>query len=80
MSQSDQRFLLGSEELQRFHRDGYVGPFDLYDPGEMEAQLRALRSKLLSTKNAIYRSATSASGVTNLSSYDRHIEVARRRP
>lgn len=62
MGQSDQRFPLGSEELQRFHRDGYIGPFDLYDPGEMEAQLRALRPKLLSTKNAIYSSAKSAFG------------------
>jgi len=75
MGQSDQRFPLGSEELQRFHRDGYIGPFDLYDPGEMEAQLRALRPKLLSTKNAIYSSAKSAFGVTNLSSYDRHIDI-----
>lgn len=75
MGQSDQRFPLGFEELQRFHRDGYIGPFDLYDPSEIEAQLRALRPELLSTKNTIRGSAKSASGVTSLSSYDRHIEI-----
>lgn len=75
MGQPDQRFPLGSEELQRFHRDGYIGPFDLYDPDEMEAQLRALRPKLLNTKKSIYSSAQAVSGVTNLSSYDRHIDI-----
>jgi non-heme Fe2+,alpha-ketoglutarate-dependent halogenase len=75
MDQPDQRFLLSSEELRCFHHDGYIGPFDLYDPAEMEKQLRALRPKLLNTKNAIYKSAKAVSGVTNLSSYDRHIDV-----
>jgi non-heme Fe2+,alpha-ketoglutarate-dependent halogenase len=70
-----QRFALSDEELQRFHRDGYIGPFDLYDAAEMEASLRALRPKLLNTKNAIYRSDKAVSGVTNLSSYDRHIDI-----
>jgi non-haem Fe2+, alpha-ketoglutarate-dependent halogenase len=74
MGQSDQ-FPLSSAELERFHRDGYLGPFDLYDPAEMERQLRALRPKLLNTKNAIYSSAKALSGVTNLSSYDRHIDI-----
>lgn len=75
MDEPDQRFPLSPEELQSFQRDGYIGPFDLYDPDEMETRLRALRPKLLNTKNAIYKSAKAVSGVTNLSSYDRHIDV-----
>src|SRR5580658_2766399 len=75
MGQPDQCFPLSPGELERFQRDGYIGPFDLYDPAEMEAQLRALRPKLLNTKNAIYSSAKAISGVTNLSSYDRHIDI-----
>jgi non-haem Fe2+, alpha-ketoglutarate-dependent halogenase len=75
MDQAVQTFPLSSEELQRFHRDGYIGPFDLYDPEEMEANLRALRPKLLSTKNSIYSATKAVSGVTNLSSYDRHIDI-----
>jgi non-haem Fe2+, alpha-ketoglutarate-dependent halogenase len=75
MSQDRERFLLSDKELESFHRDGYIGPFDLYGEAEMEADLRALRRKLLNTKNAIYRSDRAVSGVTNLSSYDRHIDV-----
>lgn len=75
MSQDRQRFPLSAEELQHFHRDGYVGPFDLYGEADMEASLRALRPKLLSTKNALYRSDRAVSGATNLSSYDRHIDI-----
>ena len=75
MGQPDQRFPLSSGELQRFHRDGYIGPFDLYDQADMEKQLRALRPKLLNTKNSIYSSTKAMSGVTNLSSYDRHIDI-----
>lgn len=37
MGQSDQRFPPGSDELQRFHRDGYIGPFDLYDPASLSS-------------------------------------------
>jgi hypothetical protein len=48
-----------------------MGQSDLYDPGEIEAQLRALRPELLSTGNAIYSSARSVFGVTDRSSYDR---------
>jgi non-haem Fe2+, alpha-ketoglutarate-dependent halogenase len=75
MAQPDQRFLLSAQELQRFHQDGYIGPFDLYSPEEMESNLRKLRPKMISTKNAVYRSKDAASGVTNLASYDRHIDI-----
>lgn len=68
-------FGLSTEELARFHRDGYVGPFDLYEPEEMERNLRALRPKLLNTRNAIFGQGRGLSGVTNLANYDRHIDV-----
>jgi non-haem Fe2+, alpha-ketoglutarate-dependent halogenase len=73
--QTRQSFALSDEELKRFNRDGYIGPFDLYDAAEMEVNLRALRPKLLNTKKAIYRSDKALSGVTNLSSYDRHLDI-----
>jgi non-haem Fe2+, alpha-ketoglutarate-dependent halogenase len=75
MAQDCQRFSLSHDELERFHREGYIGPFDLYGEAEMEANLRAIRPKLLTTKNAVYRSNSAVSGVTNLSSYDRHIDI-----
>lgn len=68
-------FHLSDAEIQQFDRDGFIGPFDLYDAAEMESHLRALRPKLLSMKNAIYRSKNAMSGATNLASYDRHIDI-----
>lgn len=68
-------FALSTEELERFHRDGYAGPFDLYEPDEMERNLRALRPKLLNTKKAVFGQGRGLSGVTNLANYDRHIDV-----
>jgi non-heme Fe2+,alpha-ketoglutarate-dependent halogenase len=65
-------FSLTMEELDQFHRDGYIGPFDLYDPDEMERDLRALRPKLINTKKAIYSQGKAVSGITN---YDRHLDV-----
>jgi non-haem Fe2+, alpha-ketoglutarate-dependent halogenase len=68
-------YRLTESELKQFRRDGFIGPFDLYQPAEMESHLRALRPRLLSTKNAVYANHAAASGVTNLASYDRHIDI-----
>jgi non-haem Fe2+, alpha-ketoglutarate-dependent halogenase len=69
------RFDLSSQELDQFRHDGFIGPFDLYDEAEMESNLRALRRKLLATKNAAYSSQHAMSGVTNLANYDRHLDI-----
>jgi non-haem Fe2+, alpha-ketoglutarate-dependent halogenase len=66
---------LSADELAQFHRDGYIGPFDLYSPDEMESNLRALRPKLLNTKTSIYAGDQAISGSTNLANYDRHLDV-----
>jgi non-heme Fe2+,alpha-ketoglutarate-dependent halogenase len=68
-------FALSAREIEQFHRDGYVGPFDLYEQAEMEQRLRTLRPKLLNTRRAIYGHDKALSGVTNLANYDRHIDV-----
>lgn len=75
MVQPGQGFPLSPEERERFHRDGFIGPFELYEPDEMEASLRALRPKLLNVRKGVYSSAKALSGSTNLSSYDRHIDI-----
>ena len=74
MSSSD-RFDLSEEEVAKFSRDGFIGPFTLYEPEEMEANLRSLRPKLLSSKRSIYGDSGTLSGNTNLSSYDRHLDI-----
>ncbi|MCM6774306.1 chlorinating enzyme [Nocardia sp. CDC159] len=75
MTQQLAAFALSESELETFREQGYIGPFDLYEPDEMEQNLRALRPKLLNTKNAIYSGKSSLSGVTNLANYDRHLDI-----
>lgn len=71
----DLDFSLTNQEIEQFHRNGFIGPFDLYEAEEMEKNLRALRPKLLSGKKAIYSQDKAVSGSTNLASYDRHLDV-----
>ncbi|MGD0601984.1 MAG: chlorinating enzyme [Streptosporangiaceae bacterium] len=68
-------FALSSKELEQFQRDGFIGPFDLYEKSEIESNLRKLRPKLLSTKNAVYGQRGAVSGITNLANYDRHLDI-----
>lgn len=68
-------FSLSEEQLAQFQRNGYIGPFDLYEPDEMEKNLRALRPKLLNTKASVYGGHETASGSTNLANYDRHLDI-----
>jgi non-heme Fe2+,alpha-ketoglutarate-dependent halogenase len=68
-------FSLSADELAQFHRDGYIGPFDLYEPEVMEANLRALRPKLINSKTSVYSQHKAISGNTNLASYDRHLDI-----
>lgn len=75
MEQQKHDFSLTDAEIEQFHRDGFIGPFDLYEPEEMEKNLRALRPKLLNTKKAVYHQGEVASGNTNLANYDRHLDV-----
>ncbi|MFU4557320.1 chlorinating enzyme [Pseudomonas paraeruginosa] len=71
----DLDFSLSPEELEQFHRDGYIGPFDLYQQDEMAAKLQALRPRLINTRKAIYSQDKAVSGITNLANYDRHLDV-----
>ncbi len=66
---------LSEAELRDFNRNGFAGPFDLYEPEEIGARFRALRPKLLDTRKAAYRGREGVSGVTNLSNYDRHLDI-----
>jgi non-heme Fe2+,alpha-ketoglutarate-dependent halogenase len=75
MERQDLNFSLTAEEIEKFHQNGFIGPFDLYEPEEMEKNLRALRPKLLNTKKAIYSQDKAVSGITNLANYDRHLDV-----
>jgi non-haem Fe2+, alpha-ketoglutarate-dependent halogenase len=68
-------YALSADELERFHRDGYYGPFDVYEPEEMERSLWAIRPELIDGRRGIYSRAKAMAGTTNLASYDRHLDI-----
>jgi non-heme Fe2+,alpha-ketoglutarate-dependent halogenase len=68
-------YALSAEELEQFHRDGFIGPFDLYEPDEMEQELQAMRPQLIDSRRGVYHQGEALSGTTNLASYDRHLDV-----
>jgi len=68
-----ERFSLTPEELAKFHEQGVIGPFTLYDRDWMKAMWRRLRLKLMDRGKAVYE-ADALSGNTNLANYDRHLD------
>lgn len=71
---NEERFSLTDEELRTFERDGYIGPFDLFEPEEMERYRRAIIPQLLDTTHAIYHQGPTDPGPV-IGSYDRHLDV-----
>ena len=68
-------FSLSENELQDFHKNGFIGPFTLYEPEEMRKIFKTLRRQLLDMTNVVYKNDNAKSGVTNLSNYDRHLDI-----
>lgn len=71
-----QNFSLTPEDVASFHQRGYAGPFTLYEPEEMKEMWRRARLETLDRSKAIYQDANAISGVTNISNYDRHLDVS----
>lgn len=69
------KFDLSDEELERFHRDGYIGPFTLWSPDEMNTRWTKVRRQLFDRSHAAYPLAEAISGGNNIANYDRHLDV-----
>lgn len=70
------QFALSKKELEDFKRNGFAGPFTIYQPDEIEAIWKRERIKLLDRSNAVYKDLDAISGATNISNYDRHLDNA----
>lgn len=64
-------FALSADELERFDRDGFVGPFDVYDSAEAADEMKRLRASLVERDRAVYDFQKGGS----LANYDRHLDV-----
>jgi non-haem Fe2+, alpha-ketoglutarate-dependent halogenase len=67
-------FSFNSDDLARFHRDGFAGPFVLYTPEEITKLWRRHRVLLLNRSAAVYQEKDALSGGTNIANYDRHLD------
>ncbi|MET0132712.1 MAG: chlorinating enzyme [Kibdelosporangium sp.] len=69
-------FALSPGELERFHRQGYFGPFKVYEIDEMRQAWSQQRLTLMDRSNAAYQEEAAQSGNTNIANYDRHLDSA----
>ncbi|GAA3096560.1 chlorinating enzyme [Streptosporangium carneum] len=68
------QFKLTPTELGEFQRNGYAGPFTLYEPSEMADRWRKERLRLLDRSQSVYQDTEAISQGTNISNYDRHLD------
>jgi non-heme Fe2+,alpha-ketoglutarate-dependent halogenase len=74
MNNQTQFFGLSKEEISQFEKDGFIGPFTIYTPEEMDAMWDKVRRELPDRTYAAYP-VDSHGGVTNISNYDRHLDI-----
>jgi non-heme Fe2+,alpha-ketoglutarate-dependent halogenase len=68
------QFKLSPTEIADFQRNGYAGPFNVYEPSEMIVRWRKERLRLLDRSHAVYQDSEAISQGTNISNYDRHLD------
>ncbi|HEU5333241.1 MAG TPA: chlorinating enzyme [Actinocrinis sp.] len=68
-------YTLSEDEFASFHRNGYFGPFKVYEPDEMREAWRRERLRMLDRSQAVYGDGESLSGNTNIANYDRHLDM-----
>src|SRR5471032_1207064 len=64
-------YRMSKSEVEEFAKNGYAGPFKIYEPEEMDEIWTRVRRELLDRELAIY--PESASG--NIGNYDRHLDI-----
>jgi len=69
------QFALTPDELETFRKQGYFGPFTVYEVDEMRATWRRERLQMLDRSHAVYQDEAAQSGNTNISNYDRHLDM-----
>lgn len=66
------KFGLSAEELEAFRKNGYAGPFDLYDAEEITQEYKKnLRAEIFDRANAVYQ----IEHASLLAGYDRHLDI-----
>ncbi|PWW59447.1 chlorinating enzyme [Actinokineospora spheciospongiae] len=69
-------FPLTPDELAGFQKNGFAGPFPLYEHDEITQTWRRERIRLMDRSDAVYQDEAAKSGATNIANYDRHLDNA----
>jgi non-heme Fe2+,alpha-ketoglutarate-dependent halogenase len=72
---TERAYALTEEETARFRRDGFFGPFKVYEIDEMRATWQRERLNMLDRSHAAYIDEAAMAGNTNISNYDRHLDM-----
>src|SRR6266481_2926820 len=72
---TERAYALTEEETARFRRDGFFGPFKVYEIDEMRASWQRERLNMLDRSHAAYTADAAMAGNTNISNYDRHLDM-----
>jgi non-heme Fe2+,alpha-ketoglutarate-dependent halogenase len=75
VTSQQRRFGLSPDELAAFRQQGYFGPFKVYEIEEMQERWRRERLRLMDRSAAVYQEEAASSGNTNISNYDRHLDM-----
>lgn len=68
---------LSAEEVAFFQENGYIGPLDVYAPGEIDQIWKTVRRATLDRSHAAYPQVGSVAETanTNIVNYDRHLDI-----
>lgn len=69
-----ENFTPTADELARFHQQGFLGPFKVYEVEEMKRLWRRERLQLMDRRSAVYDEGDAQAGNTNIANYDRHLD------
>ena len=84
MSQTSERYsgrtsertcAMTPDEIASFRRDGFFGPFKVYEIDEMRRTWQRERLRMLDRSHAVYTEDAAMAGNTNIANYDRHLDM-----
>lgn len=72
---AERTFAMTPQEVAGFRHDGFFGPFKVYEIEQMRQTWRSERLSMLDRSHAIYGDEAAKAGNTNISNYDRHLDM-----
>ena len=68
---SDRKYKMSEAELSAFRKNGYAGPFDLYDSDYIKKKYRDIRADIFDRQHSAYDLPHDSL----LAGYDRHLDI-----